>query len=149
MVNNIGKKVAILVLAMGLISFALGGFFVQQGFAKADMLTTAMSEQKISYGSAGGTITGVIDTPQEAQAMADILTLHLKQYGNYAELKKDDPARQTILNGMTMVNSLEMAVMGIWSDRRGQSQWRFHGPGGIHFRNCSHTRNTQERLKLQ
>jgi hypothetical protein len=109
---NMGRKIAAIALVMGLISFALGGFFVQQGFAKASMITEKMTEQNITYGSAGGSIAGAIDTPQEAQAMADILGEHAKQYGNYAELKKDDPNRQTILNAMTMSNSLEMAVMG-------------------------------------
>jgi hypothetical protein len=112
MLNNIGRKLAALILVLGLVSFALGGFFIQQGFAKAAVLTEAMSSQKISYGSAGGSIQGVIDTPQEAQVMADVLSEHLKQYGSYSDLKKDDPNRQTILNGMTMVNSLELAVMG-------------------------------------
>jgi hypothetical protein len=107
-----GRKVAILLLVVGAISMLLGGFFVQQGFAKTAMLTEAMTAQKITYTGAGGDIQGIIDTPQEAQVMANVLQEHLKQYGSYADLKKDDPNRQTILNGLTMVNSLEMAVMG-------------------------------------
>lgn len=112
MLNDLSKKVVVFVLLIGLVSLVLGGFFVYQGFAKANYLTEAMVSQNITYGSAGGTITGIIDTPQEAQAMADILQEHSKALGNYVQLKRDDPNRQTILNGMTMINSMELAVMG-------------------------------------
>ncbi len=108
----INRKIAVVVIVMGLLSFALGGFFVQQGFAKANMLTEKMADQQITYTGAGSTIQGVIDTPQEAQAMADVLGEHSAAIGNYSKLAKDDPNRQTILNGMTMINSLELAVMG-------------------------------------
>jgi hypothetical protein len=108
----LNRKIALVVIVMGLISFAMGGFFVQQGFAKANLLTEKMASQQITYTGAGSTIQGVIDTPQEAQAMADVLTEHAAAMGNYSKLAKDDPNRQQILNGMTMINSLELAVMG-------------------------------------
>jgi hypothetical protein len=112
MLNNIGKKVAALVVVMGVVSILLGGFFVQQGFAKANMLSDRMDAAKITYGAAGSTIDGIIDTPVEAQAMADTLTEHQAALGNYAEMKRDDPNRQTYLNAQTMITSLELAVTG-------------------------------------
>ena len=113
MINNIGKRVAILVLVVGLIALAVGGVFITLGFQKANLITTSMAAQNVSYAGAGGDILGIIDTPQEAQVMATILEQHRSErYGSYTSLGKDDPNRQTILNAMTMENSLNMAVLG-------------------------------------
>ncbi len=112
MLNNLSRKVAVLVLVFGLIAIGLGGFFVKTGFDKANYLTQQMAAQEITYSGAGGSINGVIDTPQEAQVMADILKEHSAELGNYSQLARNDPNRQQILNAMTMTNSLEMAVMG-------------------------------------
>jgi len=112
MINSLGRKVAVLVIALGVIAILLGGFFIQQGFAKASYIREKMAEQNITYAGAGGKIEGIIDTPQEAQAMADILTEHAKAIGNYSQMDRNDPNRQTILNAMTMINSLELAVTG-------------------------------------
>ncbi len=106
------RKLAMLAVLVGIISIAMGGFFIFQGFAKAEMLTKAMTSENITYNSADGTINGVIDTPQEAQAMAAVLKEHRDAMGNYSQLKRDDPNRQQILNAMTMENSLNLAQMG-------------------------------------
>ena len=110
--NYFGRKAALVMVLLGVVAIALGGFFVQLGFDKANYLTEKMLEQNITYTAAGGTIVGVIDNPQEAQEMADVLQEHSAAIGNYSQLKRDDPARQQILNALTMTNSLEMAVMG-------------------------------------
>ena len=112
MFNNLGKGIAILVIVLGIVAVAVGGVFVQLGFDRANLITQAMVDQKITYGGAGGEITGIIDTPQEAQVMADVLQEHSRELGIYSELERDDPNRQQILNALTMTNSLQMAVMG-------------------------------------
>ena len=112
MLNNAGKTLSVLVLVVGLAALALGGFFIQQGFSRAQDITDKMIEANITYGGAGGDIIGIIDTPVEARVMADILTEHSQEIGNYSEMSRDDPNRQTVLNALTMTNSLQMAVMG-------------------------------------
>ena len=113
MINNMSKKVAGLVLVAALVSIAIGGLFIAQAFAKADLITETMVEQKVTYGGAEGGIDGLVDTPQEAATMASILEEHrVTNLGYYTELARDDPNRQTILNAMTMENSLNLAVMG-------------------------------------
>lgn len=112
MVITQSKKLATLVVIVGIVSIVMGTFFIIQGFAKSNMITKAMSSESITYSGAGGTIVGSIDTAQEAQAMADVLKEHRQAMGVYTELKRDDPARQTILNAMTMENSLNLAQIG-------------------------------------
>ena len=101
-----------MMLVLGVISIALGSFFIYQGLNKAALITETMKEENITYGAADGSIQGIIDTPTEAASMAAILKEHRLAQGNYAELDRTDPKRQTILNAMTMENSLTLAEMG-------------------------------------
>ncbi len=110
--TNIGKRTALLVLVVALVAIAMGGVFVGLGFQKAAIIKDAMVAQNIKYTGAGGSIVGIIDTPQDAQVMANVLAEHQKALGSYSDMAKDDPNLQTILNAMTMQNSLNMAVMG-------------------------------------
>ncbi|MFC1906034.1 hypothetical protein ACFLWJ_00935, partial [Chloroflexota bacterium] len=48
----------------------------------------------------------------EAKAMSDTLKAHRSHSGFYTELDRTDPGRATILDAMTMENSLNMAQMG-------------------------------------
>lgn len=107
------KKLGLWVILVGIISIAMGVFFIAQGFNKSDMITEAMASQNITYNSAGGEIVGVIDNAYEAKVMSDVLASHRSAQGSYTALKKDDPKRQTILNAMTMENALNLAQMGL------------------------------------
>jgi hypothetical protein len=111
-INSISKRISILVLIAGLIAIVAGGVFIGMGFQKASMITEKMAEQQVTYTGAGGIINGIIDTPAEAQAMSDVLAEHQASLGIYSQLAKDDPNRATILNAMTMENSLNLAIMG-------------------------------------
>jgi uncharacterized membrane protein YphA (DoxX/SURF4 family) len=106
------KWLAILLGAVGVVCIAVGAIFIAQGFSKNALLTNAMVSENITYTGAGGTITGIIDTPAEAKAMAEILAEHRQAMGSYTSFKNGDPTRQTILNAMTMENALNMAEMG-------------------------------------
>lgn len=109
-------KVAVIVLIVfAVISLAFGAAFIYQGANAQNMLTKALVEEKVTYAAedAKGAIKGVIDTPDEALTMSNILKEHrIKNYGYYAELKRDDPKRVEILKAITMENSLNMAQLG-------------------------------------
>jgi hypothetical protein len=108
----LGRKLAMIVIAVGLVAVVIGGLFIGLGFQKSQLITDKMAEQAITYTGAGGDIQGIIDTPQEAEVMANVMSEHLKGIGNYSELPRDDPKRAQILQGMTIENSLQLAVMG-------------------------------------
>jgi uncharacterized membrane protein YphA (DoxX/SURF4 family) len=144
------KKLAILAVVVGIVSIVLGSIFIAQGFAKSNVITEAMVSENITYSGAGGTIVGIIDTPEEAQAMADILQEHRQALGSYSQLKRDDPNRQTILNAMTMENSLDLAQMGYGLVQVVEASGAFMiligltlGAGGVAVIVSRHTQETQ------
>jgi len=108
------KKLVIITLVLGLVSLIIGGTFIAQGFDKSRLITETMRLEKATYTGedAKGLISGVIDTAQEAHAMAEVLKEHRLAQGIYTELKRDDPKRATILQAMTMENSLHLAYLG-------------------------------------
>lgn len=113
MVSAKKNTVALLFIVAGIVSLVVGGSFIFQGFDKANLIAEAMTFEKVSYNSAGGEIVGIVDTPEEARAMAGILREHrTQQFGYYTQLKRDDPGRQQILNAMTMENALNLAALG-------------------------------------
>lgn len=59
-------------------------------------------------------IVGIIDTPEEVRMMANTLSTHLlADYPPYSQTKNTDPARQTIINGLSMATALNLAQMGL------------------------------------
>ena len=113
---NKGTKLAMIALVVfAVISLVFGGIFIYQGVNANSMLTQAIASEKVTYtaADANGAIKGVIDTPEEAVVMSSILREHrLKDYGYYAELKRDDPKRDQILKAITMETSLNLAQLG-------------------------------------
>ncbi len=125
------KMLAALLLVAGIISLVLGGVFVAQGIDKQNLIVEAMHEEKVTYGGADGAIDGIIDTPAEAAVMAGILKEHRMENGIYTELERDDPARETILNAMTMENALNLAQMGFGLSQVVQVTGLFMGLMGL------------------
>lgn len=111
-----GTKLAMIALIVfAVISLAFGSIFIYQGLNANDMLIKALVAEKVTYTAddAKGAIKGVIDTPEEAVVMSDILRDHrIKDYGYYAALKRDDPKRDQILKAITMETSLNLAQLG-------------------------------------
>ncbi|MFC1905412.1 hypothetical protein ACFLXL_01225 [Chloroflexota bacterium] len=115
MIGKNSQIAVVVLLVFALISVVMGVVFISQGISKDALLTQAMVAEKVSYTSeeAKGAIKDVIDTPEEAEVMAEILREHrTNNYGYYTELKRDDPNRDQILKAITMENSLNMAQLG-------------------------------------
>lgn len=102
-----------LLIIVGLISLGIAGAFIYQGFDKGNLIIESMKAEQVEYGAADSTITGIIDTPQEAQVMASILRQHrVENYGYYSKLDRTDPNRDQILKAITMETSLNLAQLG-------------------------------------
>ena len=87
---------------------------------------TALSSSGSSTGSAGENVTTSKDTvnfgvpagvlvmdAKTAEAQSEVIKMHnIERYGLYSEMERDDPNRATYIKGLTLRNSLNMAVMG-------------------------------------
>ncbi len=105
------RYLAVVVLLLGVIGLGIGAAFIVQGIDKNNVITEAMRIEQATYGG-NEEIAGVIDTPEEAQLMAETLREHRLDMGLYTQLERDDPRRDTILKAMTMENSLNLAQLG-------------------------------------
>lgn len=112
MIGRLSNKVALVIVAIGIIAIAAGGLFVTLGFQKSAMISDRMTQQAITYAGAGSEIEGVIDNAYEATVMANVLNEHSRELGSYSQLARDDPKRAQILDALTIESSLQMAVMG-------------------------------------
>ncbi len=120
------RTIGMIVLLLGLVCLVIGGVFIWQSFAVNGQVVNSMKIEKATYGGDLERITpegevivldekigGIVDTEKEAKLMADTLQSHLHtQYPPYSEMERDDPDRNTIIQGMTLQNSLVIAQMG-------------------------------------
>ncbi len=99
------------VLILGVVGLALGVVFIAQGQGVKTLVTERMVAEKITYSGEDFKTNSIIDTPEEAELMSQVLKEHRMDLGVYTELERDDPRRATILNAMTIENSLNLALL--------------------------------------
>ena len=115
------RKLAILILLIGLVSIAIGAVFIGQGIAKDNYLVTAMRQEKITLGIPSDKITEgeIIDNAKEAQIAGDTVREHRHQiaptYGDLLGGKNFDPTNPqqlTYAQALNLENYLYLAVLG-------------------------------------
>jgi hypothetical protein len=115
------RKLALLVLFLGLAGIVLGGIFIFQGVAKSNQLKEAMREEQITLGiETDETGEGdVIDTAKEAEIAGDTVREHrhgiAPTYGDLLGGENFDATNSlqlTYAQAMNLENYLYLAVMG-------------------------------------
>lgn len=115
------RKLAILVLILGLISIIMGGVFISQGIAKNNLLVTAMQQEKITLGIPSDKLTAgdVIDCAKEAEIAGNTIREHrhgiAPTYGDLLSEGKFDPTKTqhlTYAQALNLENYLYLAVLG-------------------------------------
>ena len=115
------RRLAILILLIGLVSIVIGAVFIGQGIAKNDYLATAMSQEKITLGIPSDKIAEgeIIDNGEEAQIAGDTVREHRHTisptYGDLLEGKSfnpADPKQLTYAQALNLENYLYLAVLG-------------------------------------
>ena len=104
-------------LALGLLFIGLGTLFMVTGLDAKDMIRTALAEENITtsadaveFGAPAGVLVADAKT---AEAQAEVIKMHsFDRYGRYTDMDRDDPNRAAYIKGLTLRNSLNMAVMG-------------------------------------
>jgi hypothetical protein len=99
----------IALLALGAGALIVGTFFVQQGFAAESEIKDRMAEEAVTIDD----VAYPVDTAELATAQAAITKPHtLERYGLWQTLERGSEERASVLGGLTLRNSLNMARMG-------------------------------------
>lgn len=106
---------AIFVILLSIISITVGTLFIAQGFTTKQSIFDGLRAEKVTLGieDSALNIGAIVDTTEEAEAAAATITQHLREsYGSYADTTRGSEERATYLDGLTLVNSLNQAVIG-------------------------------------
>ena len=104
-------------LALGLLFVGLGAMFIFTGLEAKDTIRVALMEENVitsadavEFGVPAGVLVNDATT---AEAQAEVIKMHsFDRYGRYSDMDRDDPNRAAYIKGLTLRNSLNMAVMG-------------------------------------
>ncbi len=111
--STISIYALVMAIVVGLTMVATGSWVVSEGFSvKAEIEDALVKEQVITSGDAP--IPGVlVQDAETAKAQQDAIETHTYgRWGPYSSLDREDPNRETYVTGLTLRNSLNMAVMG-------------------------------------
>jgi len=117
--RRISQYLAIIVLFLGVVGLAMGIVFIVQGATTSETIKEGLRAEKVTLGlpEAGeeGYIEGnVVDTTAELQAAQDILLEHMRdRYETYGDTERGSPERTSYLDGLTLMNSMYIAAMGL------------------------------------
>lgn len=107
------KKLGIIVIVFAVISLAMGIVFVQQGFAKEAFLVESMEQEKIELDG----VEGIIDTSEEAQIAGDTVREHrhgiAPTYGDLLggeRFNPTEPQQLSYAQALNLENYLYLAV---------------------------------------
>ena len=111
--QTVSKFAVVVAVVLGLSMVALGGLFIALGAnARSDIQSALAKEQIVT--SQDAPIPGVeVRDAETAKAQQDAIESHtFGRWGPYSQLDRDDPNRETYLNGLILRNSLNLAVIG-------------------------------------
>ncbi|MBI2856403.1 MAG: hypothetical protein HYX93_06120 [Chloroflexi bacterium] len=111
--QTISKFAVAIAMLVGLGMIALGGLFMALGFdAKSDIRAALAKERIVTSSDAPIPGVEVVDA-RTAKAQQDAIEAHtFGRWGPYSELDREDPRRETYITGLTLRNSLNLAVVG-------------------------------------
>jgi hypothetical protein len=113
------RTIGMIVLLLGLVCLVIGGVFIWQGFSVRGQIADGLLDEQITTGIPKEGDEGYdsnnkyVDTAAEAQAAHDTILSHMREDpGRYGDTERDSPERAAYVDGITLRNSLTIAVMG-------------------------------------
>jgi hypothetical protein len=113
------RKLAIVVVLLGVVGIAMGGVFVGQGVVKNNQLVTAMRVEQVKLPLHEEAELSLIDSSAEAQAAGDIIREHRRGIApTYQDLLGEgrfdptNPQHLSYAQALNMENYLYLAVVG-------------------------------------
>lgn len=101
-------------ILFGVVLVGAGAFMVYEGRAAHDDVRDALADERIITSEDAEIPLAQVDSAAEAKAQADVIRKHaLEASGGktYAEMDRDDPARATYLNSVTLRTALMESYM--------------------------------------
>ena len=111
--EHISKVAVTVAIVLGIGMVVLGSIFIVMGLdARGDIREALVKENVITSGDAS--IPGVLVRDADtAKAQAVTIEDHtFGRFGPYSSMERDDPNREAYLKGLTLRNSLNLAVVG-------------------------------------
>ncbi|MDP6821862.1 MAG: hypothetical protein QF554_01030 [Dehalococcoidia bacterium] len=106
------KLTGIALLALGAGVVIIGAYFIQQGFAAESEIKDRMADEAVTVKI--DDVEYPVDNGERATAQALIIKSHtLEKYGPWQTLERGSDERASLLDGLTLRNSLNMARMGL------------------------------------
>lgn len=100
---------------MGLVALALlalGGLLLAQGFRARRSIRAALRDEAVTTGAEASLPRVPVTGIRTARSQADLIRSHtVGRYGPYSTLARDDPNRDHYLKGLTLRNSLHLAIL--------------------------------------
>ena len=109
----VSKFAVVVAILLGLGMVALGSVFIIMGLdARSDIRQALIKENVIT--SQDAAVPGIpVQDAETARMQQDVIEQHtFGRWGPYSSLNRDDPNRQTYLNGLTIRNSLNLSILG-------------------------------------
>ena len=98
---------------VGFILVPLGLYFVLKGVQAKAMITAALRDENVTTGEGSTAPPVPVTDAKTAEVVADLIKKNsLQHYGRFTDMARDDPNRDDYLRGLTLRNSLHLAVLG-------------------------------------
>lgn len=111
--TQIRRYLWIVPAVLGLVFVASGAYTINEGIAAADLVRAELRDEQVTTGDDASIPNTLVQDAATAEVQALTIKEHtFGQYGPYSGMERDDPNRETYLKGLTLRNSLNMAVMG-------------------------------------
>lgn len=98
---------------LGFLFLGAGAYMMSEGVEARNLVRNELRAEQITTSedaSIPGVLVADVSTARSEEAL---ITEHTRgEYGPYSGMERDDPNRATYLNGVTLRNALNLAVMG-------------------------------------
>jgi hypothetical protein len=98
---------------IGLVFVGAGAYMISEGLVAKDDVHHALVAEEITTSEDASIPGALVDSVSTAKAQEALITEHtLGELGPYSGMERDDPDRETYINGVTLRTALNQAVIG-------------------------------------
>ncbi len=113
--NLRGISIVAVVVAVvtGIAMIVLGSIFVGLGATAKSDIAAALRQEDVTTSMDASVPGALVEDVETARAQQDSIEAHtFGRFGPYSSLERDDPNRESYLKGLTLRNSLNLAIVG-------------------------------------